>query len=87
MSETTPWNKLEQQGSLHLRPALAQRVLAEVRRTRVAARENLRVMVVAGFVTSLLLLAYIEIDARTVAPQRLAEWNQMADWMHDFAAN
>ena len=84
---TPPWNKMELQGALHLRPGLAQRVLAEARRQRIAAQDNLRVMVMASFVTSLLLLAYIEIDARTVAPQRLAEWNQVADWMHEFAAN
>jgi len=87
MSENMPWNELEQlclEGQALVRPGLPQRVLAAVARRRAAIQDNLRVMVVATFALSLLILGGIEYDARAVAPSRLAQWDQVADWMGNF---
>jgi len=87
MSENMQWNELQElclEGGALIRPGLSQRVLAAVARRRAALQENLRVMVVATFALSLLILGGIEYDARTVAPVRLAQWDQVADWVHNF---
>jgi hypothetical protein len=84
MSVNEPWNELNRAGALGLRPGLARRVLAEAARRHAQLRDNLRVMVVAGGALSLLILGAIELDARTVAPARLAEWGEVADWVQNF---
>ena len=87
MSENMQWNELQElclEGGAMIRPGLPQRVLAAVARRRAALQENLRVMVVATFALSLLILGGIEYDARTVAPIRLAQGDQGADWVHNF---
>jgi len=87
MSENVPWNEFQQlglEGSGLLRPGLPQRVLAAVARRRAVIQDNLRIMVVGTFALSLLILGGIEYDARAVAPTRLAQWDQVADWVGNF---
>ncbi len=87
MSENMPWNELQElclEGGAMIRPGLPQRVLQAVAHRRAAIQDNLRIMVVATFALSLLILGGIEYDARAVAPTRLAQWDQVADWVHNF---
>ncbi|HEY8965138.1 MAG TPA: hypothetical protein VIM58_01770 [Candidatus Methylacidiphilales bacterium] len=84
-----PWEELERRGASAAlpAPAFAARVLAETARLRgeaAAARESARVMVVAAFALSALLLGYVEFDARqasTAADARAEEWNGLAQWV------
>ncbi len=84
MHDEIPWSELRHAGESLLRPGLARRVLAEAAQRREAAQETLRMMVVAGAALSLLILGGIEVDARVEAPVRLAQWNQVADWVGNF---
>ncbi len=87
-----PWEGIEalaeRSGAFALSgPNLAARVLAETARRRSeanAARESARVMVMAAFALSVLLLGYVEFSGRqaeSAASARLNEWNGMAQWV------
>jgi len=87
-----PWEGIEtlaeRSGAFALAgPTLAARVLAETARLRAeasAARESARVMVMAAFALSVLLLGYVEFSGRqaaSAASARLDEWNGMAQWV------
>jgi hypothetical protein len=87
MPEDIPWNKLNGAAERHLRPGLPARVLAAAAQHRAAAVElydALRGMAVGGLAIAVLTFAGIETHARLVAPVRLAQWDQVADWVGYF---
>jgi hypothetical protein len=76
-----PWNELNLAAAGRIRPSLAARVVAEALRRREALRENARGLVLAGAALACLVLVGIEVNARAVASARLAQWNEVADWV------
>ena len=91
MHEIEPlWNNWDEEAERLLRPALAERVLAEAGRQRRALRElrtQVRVMLFASLTLSLAILGYIGYNGWVVAPQRQAEWAQAATLVGNFDIN
>jgi len=86
-----PWEEMETLAGAHPTrpsdPTFVARVLAETARLRAeaaSARESARVMVMAAFALSLVLLGYVEYNgwhASSTADARLDEWNGLAQWV------